>query len=253
FLESLRDARRRFRVYSDRVFLSGHGMGGDAAFDIGMSHPDLFAGVIPIAGIADHYTMWYWQNAEHVAWYVVGGELDRDSLSQNSRELSRMMRHGFDVTYVEYTGRGYEDYFEEIHNLFDWMDLHRRVDLTAVGEFEFRTLRPHDNQFYWLEVQGLPDKVVASPVVSSTPGQRVFPLTLKAKATVGNTVYLTSGAEANTLWLFPGLVDFEQRLTVKLNGRTRFNDFPEAHMEDMLEDYRRRGDRQRIVWRKLEF
>ena len=46
-VESIRDARKRFRIDSDRVFLAGHGEGGNAAFDIGMSRPDLFAGVIP--------------------------------------------------------------------------------------------------------------------------------------------------------------------------------------------------------------
>src|SRR3972149_11543985 len=38
-LRSLQDARKRFRVASDRVFLSGHGMGADAAVDIGMFAP----------------------------------------------------------------------------------------------------------------------------------------------------------------------------------------------------------------------
>ena len=45
-----RDACRRFAVDTDRVFLSGHSMGGDAAWDIGLAHPDLWAGVIPIVG-----------------------------------------------------------------------------------------------------------------------------------------------------------------------------------------------------------
>jgi hypothetical protein len=36
-IECLRDACKRFSIDCDRVFLSGHGHGGDAAFDIGMS------------------------------------------------------------------------------------------------------------------------------------------------------------------------------------------------------------------------
>ena len=49
-LDTLRDACRRFSIDTDRVFLSGHSCGGDAAWDIGLSHPDLWAGVIPIVG-----------------------------------------------------------------------------------------------------------------------------------------------------------------------------------------------------------
>ena len=51
-LGCVRDACRRFAVDTDRVFLSGHMEGGDAAWDIGVSHPDLWAGVIPISAEA---------------------------------------------------------------------------------------------------------------------------------------------------------------------------------------------------------
>ena len=51
----LRDACKRFSIDIDRVFLSGHSMGGDAAWDIGLAHPDLWAGVIPIVAAADKY------------------------------------------------------------------------------------------------------------------------------------------------------------------------------------------------------
>ena len=45
-IDTLRDLRRRFQVDSDRVFLFGWEQGADAALDIGMSHPDQFAGVL---------------------------------------------------------------------------------------------------------------------------------------------------------------------------------------------------------------
>ena len=38
-LNALRDACRRFSIDPDRVFLSGHSMGGDAAWDIGLRTP----------------------------------------------------------------------------------------------------------------------------------------------------------------------------------------------------------------------
>ena len=75
-LRAIVDARKRFTVDSDRVFLTGHGTGGDAAFDIGMSHPDLFAGVVPINGLCDGACKWYTQNAIHTQWYVITGEFD---------------------------------------------------------------------------------------------------------------------------------------------------------------------------------
>lgn len=58
----LRDACRRFNIDTDRVFLSGHSMGGDAAWDIGLSHPDLWAGVIPINGTAQHDPIFFYKD-----------------------------------------------------------------------------------------------------------------------------------------------------------------------------------------------
>src|SRR4029079_13733434 len=72
--DSLRDARLRFNVDSDRVFLSGHSMGADAAWDMGFSHPHVFAGVIPISGAIDRHAKYYLENARELPLYAVAGE-----------------------------------------------------------------------------------------------------------------------------------------------------------------------------------
>ncbi len=48
-LVSLRDAMRRASIDADRVFLVGHGEGATAAWDIAVSHPDIWAGMISIS------------------------------------------------------------------------------------------------------------------------------------------------------------------------------------------------------------
>ena len=83
-LGALRDACRRFSIDTDRVFLTGHGIGGDAAWDIALAHPDLWAGVIPIVAVADKFVSRYAKNAEYVPWYFVGGELDGDKMARNA-------------------------------------------------------------------------------------------------------------------------------------------------------------------------
>lgn len=245
----LRDARKRFHIDSDRVFLSGHGTGGDAAFDVGMSHPDLFAGVIPIAGISDKFCKWYWSNSKGLAWYIVAGELDRDSMARNAREVNRMLIRNYDVVYCEYLGRGFESYYEEIHRIFEWMDQHRRTPLPR--EIDMQVLRPSDNRFYWLQAGEFPAALLSAAVLSETPGSKISPLNLDAKVTEGNTVYVTSASGAHTVWLLPGLVDFEKRVTVKQNGRQKFNDFVQPDLEVILDDFRVRGDRQRVFQVKI--
>jgi len=250
-LGSIRDARKRFHIDSDRVFLTGHGSGGDAVFDIGMSHPDVFAGAIPIAGISRNYCTWYWHNTKRLPFYVVGGELDREWLAQNSKrgQLNRMMLQGHDVIVCEFIGRGYESYYSEIHNLFDWMELHRRAKY--VKRFEMKVLRPSENHFYWIQAHGLPDNALDTSVLAGN--KRVTPMTLDAHITPGNSVRISrSGAKRHIIWLSPELIDFDKRVKVEYRGRQRFNGFLKPDIETILEDFRVRGDREKLYWTRLD-
>ena len=164
-IASIRDARKRFSVNSNRIYLGGHGMGGDAAFDVGMSQPDLFAGVMPICGVCDKYCKWTWDNTKLTGWYVVGGERDRDTLEVNASVLNQMLRRSYDLVYAEYMERGYESYFEELPRLFEWMELHQREPDQA--KFEVDIARPIDTEWYWLSVSDFPAAGVATGGVGS--------------------------------------------------------------------------------------
>ncbi len=250
-IESIRDARKRFNVDSDRVFLSGHGTGADAAFDIGMSHPDLFAGVMPIAGKTSAFNLHYWQNAKDLPFYIVGGELDRDTLEHNSLVVNRMMRYGYDVIYAEYKGRGYESYYEEIHNLFNWMELQKRLKYPK--ELEEKILRPIDNRFYWVRTEAFPAQIMRPIPYTGNQRLRARPVSLKVSIKLGNVIYVSSGGKINTLWLNPELVDFDKRLEVRIDGQRKFNDFLRPDMKAMLDDFKNRGDRQKLFDARLDF
>ena len=101
-------------------------MGGSAAWDIAVAHPDLWAGVIPIAARSDKYTDIYWKNAKYVPMYVIGGELDGGWLAQSSISLQRYLRAANPLVIVEYLGRGHEHFGDEVIEIFDWMALFRR-------------------------------------------------------------------------------------------------------------------------------
>src|SRR5690606_28532970 len=194
---------------------------------------------------SDKICKWYWPNAEHVAWYVINGELDRNTLEMNSREMNRMLRHGYDLIYAEYVGRGYESYQEESQRLVGWMALQRRAKLPQ--EIDVKVLRPSDNRFFWIEVAGLPASVLQSSFLADEGRrQRVSPMSVEAKVTAGNSVYISSGAAHHTLWLSPDMIDLEQRVAVRINGRQKFNGFLQPSLEPLLEDLRVRGDRQRL-------
>jgi pimeloyl-ACP methyl ester carboxylesterase len=153
--ESLRDVRRRFLIDSDRVFLSGYGRGADAAFDVALARPDLFAGVIPISGgfitpkgAATRDCLPLQENARQNSWYVVMGEFDFDLYGRHAHWFENQMLNGTDLLVSQYKARGHETFYSEIHRLFEWMELHRRP--AEPKEFDFRSLHTTDVRLHWV-------------------------------------------------------------------------------------------------------
>lgn len=248
-LNSLRAVCQRFAVDTDRVFLSGHSIGGDAAWDIALGHPDLWAGVIPIVAQSDRYVAFYKNNARYVPFYLVGGELDGNKLTKNATDLDRYFKAGFNVTVVDYQGRGHEHFYEEILRLFDWMGRFRR-DFFPL-EFDCVTMRQFDNFFWWLECGDFPSKGIVEP--SSWPPPRgALAVNVGGKISGKNTVNVHSGAGRVTVWLAPKMVDFKKPITVSVKGRRLNSGFIEPSVATILEDVRTRGDRQNPFWAKVE-
>jgi hypothetical protein len=247
-IQSIRDARKRFNIDSDRIYLGGHGTGGDAAYDIGMAHPDLFAGVIPITGVIDGICIRIWKNARRVPWYSVGGQLDRETFDRNAKTHNFMMIGGYDMVLVDYVGRGYESYYSEIHNIFEWMELHQRKIYPK--DVEIFTMRANNNRHYWLKAHTLE----TPPIRKRTRSTKAKSINAKilTNSDRGNKIAITSPARKHTLWLSPDMLDFEKRLRVTVNGTSKFNGFIKSDVGTILEDLRIRGDRQKIYEARLE-
>lgn len=251
-LAVLRDARRRFAVDSDRVFLAGVGMGGDAAFDLGMARPHEFAGVMPICGRCDHYCKFSWQNARHTAWYVVSGELHRKTFEANAEILDNLFVRGrdHDILIAQYLGRGLESYIDERPRLFDWMETHRRRD--ALLRFESKVMRKSDDTLFWLTAVDLPKNYVLPVPDNSSPAGPMTPMVFEGQITPSNVVHINSPAKSHVLRLDPTLVSFDKRLVVKVKSRQKYNNFVEPSLATMLDELRASGDRQRLVWALVE-
>lgn len=248
-LNALRMATKYFSVDTDRVFISGHSVGGDAAWDIAFSHPDLWAGLIAIAPSSGKYIPLYWKNAVNLPLYFVGGELDAGTFQNNVADLDRYFSKGFDSTYVEYRGRGHEHFSDEILRIFDWMILKKRMFFPS--DIEVVSMRPWDNFFWWLEMNGLPPKTLLLPDDWPKPRTKM-PFTITAKRTSGNSISVRCGARDVTVWVSPEMIDFRQPVTITLNGRRLFKGEVTADLDVMLEDLRLRGDRLHPFWAKFQ-
>ncbi|WP_010582154.1 hypothetical protein [Schlesneria paludicola] len=247
-LNCLIDARKRFSVDSDRVFLAGHAMGADAAFDIGMAHADEFAGVLPIGGNATNYSEHYWMNGEYTSWYVVGKGYWANGVRDptSNRVLNNMLTQPkFDVMLVEYSGRSGDNMTDEVPKFYDWMELAAHVRDPLPKQFQMRSMRKADNRFFWLTAAGLPrDFVLPLPAGS---GIKVEPMDFKARiTTAGNLITLPGLTQNYTIRLTPELVDFDKPVSVKIGGRSPSNYHVTPEIDGLLDDLRTRGDRKRL-------
>lgn len=253
-MEAIDHVRQRFPIDSNRIFLAGHGMGGDACFDIAMSHPGIFAGVIPITGICDRYCTYYAYNDPYVAWYVVSGQKDRDTLERNARDLNKVMRTGQDVICCDYKERGYESYHEEQPRLFEWMETHRRTPLAETrlwgDDRKSGSLRATDKRFYWVEAHALRMELF-QPISWEVPQRKVR--LIPFEATIKNvSVHIRHPGRATTLWLSPELISFDERVQVNVNSERKFSGILQPSIADLLEELRLHGDRERLYWVRLE-
>lgn len=246
-IRGLRDACRRFSIDTDQVFLTGHSMGADAAWDIGLAHPDLWAGVMPIVPRADKYITRYGENGRNLPMYFVAGEKDGDKWFVNAPDWEKYLKYvGYDTMIVQYHGRGHEHFHDEIQNLFEWMNLHRRNFFPK--KFAANTMRRWDRYFWFVELDNMVEKSMVDPV--QWPPERGV-LATKVDGTIlpNNGVSVDSSAAKITVWLSPEMVDFTTRPRVIIKGKTIMN--PQPDVAVLLEDVRTRSDRQHPFWAKV--
>ncbi|MBT5885118.1 MAG: peptidase [Planctomycetaceae bacterium] len=246
-LYALQNSFKRFSIDTDRVFLSGHSIGGDAVWDIALAHPDLWAGVLPIAATAGKYVGRYWQNAKHISFYFVGGEMDGNRVALNMQDFNRYLtRFGYDTMIVEYKGRGHDHFQDDIHFMFDWMRTHRRS--FSPKTIKCTTMRPWDNFFWWVELDGMPSTFITLPL--QWPRKEARDALLEAEIGINNRIRVKSPAKIITVYLNPDIIDFQENVSLNLSGKTQ-NEPIVPNLEVMLEDVRTRGDRLNPFWAKV--
>ncbi len=251
------EVRRRFAVDTDRVFLTGFGDGAYMAFDVGLSHPDLFAGVVPIGGCVRYFSRAYKYNGQYLPFYVVEGDRNGKSPLDLREHYKHWVPRGYPALYVEYKGRAFEWFAAELPHAFDWMARQKRAAAlpelgrgggTILAE-GYTSMRPTDNRFYWMTGEGLAEN-------QQNEAGRWRPILggmLSARIQDGTAINVSSrGFKRVTVWLGPGMLDFDKPVLVRVNGAAAGKRAVKPSLDVLLEDLYQRGDRQRAYWAKLE-
>ncbi len=244
-MAALRDAMRRSSIDSDRVFLSGHGEGGSAAWDISLAHPDLWAGLIAINATPSKTVHHFQANARYVPMYLLMGELD--AMRADGAIMDDYMSFNHEAMVVMYRGRGREPFFDEIPRMFEWMKSPAHVRRPIPDEIEVATMRDGDQFYWWLELGPLKPDVRIDPILWDQTA-RIRSGKISASIGTDNQIRIRGPAEQFRVLLRPQpSIDLSKEVVIRFGTRAyRFQ--YDGTLDTLLEDARRRADRKRAFW-----
>ena len=184
-LEVLQLAKDKFRPDPDRIYLTGHSMGGHGTWFLGATYPDKWAAIAPCAGyptlkgygsadglIPDSSShpmekillrsgnqsdvIRLATNYKPLGVYVFHGDDDRTVSVNYARQMKKVLAdfHS-DLSYYEYPGGShwFGNHSVDWKPLFDFFHWHSRPHDTAVNGIDFITASPGISaSFYWAAI-----------------------------------------------------------------------------------------------------
>lgn len=108
-LDVIAQVRKSYKIDGNRIYLTGHSMGGYGTWSIAMNHPELFAAIGPVAGGGDPAGV---TKIRHVPQIVVHGDKDRTvNVSESRTMVDAARKLGAEVEYIEVQGGGHVEIF----------------------------------------------------------------------------------------------------------------------------------------------
>lgn len=132
-LALLDDVTDRLPVDRTRVYLTGLSMGGYGTWNLGTSHPDRFAAIVPICGGGDPVSVILAEGRRADAlrklpvWAFHGGKDPVVSIDESRRMVEAFKRLGcLEVELTVYPDAGHDSWTETYNNpkLYDWLLAH---------------------------------------------------------------------------------------------------------------------------------
>lgn len=184
-LEVLTLAKQTLQPDSQRIYLTGHSMGGHGTWFLGATYPDKWAAIAPCAGyptlkgygsadgvIPDQGrnemenillrssnqsdVIAYATNYKPLGVYVLHGDADRTVPVHYARQMREVLGQFHpNFNYFEYPGGShwYGDESVDWKPLFDYFKWHKRKADTAVHTIDFKTANPNISaSYYWMTI-----------------------------------------------------------------------------------------------------
>jgi len=152
--EAIHEVRKRYRIDEDRIYLTGHSMGGGGTFRLAVRYPHLWAGIAPMASAGARPFEWL-RNLLHIPTLFYHGSEDEVVPVQMARKAADYIRRlGYNFRYEEVEGKPHW-WGVDFPEMFAFFARHRRTK--SPDRIVFWTNDPRANRAYWLEIADFDD------------------------------------------------------------------------------------------------
>jgi len=125
-MDVIEEMKRAYRIDPDRIYLTGHSMGGFGTWSIAMNHPEVFAALAPVAGGATNPANM--SKIAHIPQIVIHGDKDPTVPIERSRVMVDMGKKlGVELKFIEVPGGDHGSVVAPtFKDVFEWFDTHKR-------------------------------------------------------------------------------------------------------------------------------
>jgi predicted peptidase len=124
-MDVIAEMKRDYNIDPDRIYLTGHSMGGFGTWSVATSHPDVFAALAPVSGGGNPPMM---SKIAHIPQLVVHGDTDPTVPVERSRVMvAAAKKLGAEIKYIEVPGGDHGNVVApNFPAVFEWFDSHKR-------------------------------------------------------------------------------------------------------------------------------
>ncbi len=262
-LELLRAARRTWKIDPDRVYVTGHSMGGYGTWTYGSIHADLFAAGAAFAGAPTVY--WVPGRKDKEAEAVVDGTLPNlynlplfvyQSLDDPNvpaaanvhacarlKELHESDPKGWKHVYEEVDGRGHAFPAKGPGPGLAWMASHVRNPRPET--IRWQPVRDWKTTFYWVRwtKPWLSSELVAT---LDRDANRIDLVVTKPRSATPNAEQREAAVSTLSVYLDERLVDLSKEVVVTVDGKERHRAVPELRLTTLVRTAEEREDVQYV-------
>lgn len=151
--DMIADAKKRFNIDENRMYLTGLSMGGGGTLWVGLTRPDVWAAIAPVCPAPPAEASKYLDNGFNLPIHIFQGGDDPVVKPENTRKwVDDLKNIGSKVTYQEYPGVKHDSWVNAYKDefIFTWFSKFTRNPFP--DKVKFTTAQLKYNKAYWVEI-----------------------------------------------------------------------------------------------------